>query len=104
MRRSSDDRGQAGLLVLFVSAVLFVTLSAATADLGARMIDRTQARTAADAAALGAIIGGHGVAQSIAQRHGATLVALTRGPGVAEVTVVVRVGTATASAAATGEP
>jgi hypothetical protein len=104
MRGSSDDRGQVGVLVLIVSAVLFVSLSAATVTIGSRMVDRTQAQTAADAAALGAVVGGPGLARVLAARHGATVVAMSRGPELGEVTVVVRVGTATASAAATGAP
>ena len=104
MRTSSPDRGQAGLLVLIVASVLFVALSAATVTMGGRMLDRMQAQTAADAAALGAVVGGYGAAELLAQRHGATLVAVTRGPGGGAVTVVVRVGTATASAAATDAP
>ena len=104
MRDSSDDRGQAGLSVLIVSAVLSVALSAATAELGGRMVDRVQAQTAADAAALGAVVGGRVTARSLAQRHGANLVELTHGPGMGEVTVVVRLGTATARAAAGDAP
>ena len=104
MRDVNRDRGQAGLSVLIVSAVLFVVLSAATVELGGRMVDRAQAQTAADAAALGAVVGGHEAARSLAQRHGATLVELTREPGSGAVTVVVRLGTATASAAASGAP
>jgi hypothetical protein len=104
MRRSSCDRGQVGVLVLIVSAVLFVTLSTATVTIGARMVDRTRAQTAADAAALGAVTGGHAAARTLAQRHGATLVTFSRGPDPGEVTVVVRVGTATAGAAATDQP
>ena len=104
MRASNGDRGQAGLLVLIVSAVLFVALSAATAELGGRMVERAQAQTAADAAALGAVDGGHRAARSLAQRHGATLLEVTHGPGPGDVTVVVRLGTATASAAASATP
>jgi hypothetical protein len=101
---SSRDRGQVGVLVLMVAAVLFGALSAATAAIGARMVERTQAQTAADASALAAVAGGHGAALSLAQRNGATLVTFTRGPGARDVTVVVRVGAATASAAATDHP
>ena len=104
MRRSSGDRGHAGVLVLIVAAVLFVALSAATVEFGGRMVDRAQAQTAADAAALGAVVDGHGVARALAQRHGAILIGLTNGPGVGEVTVVVRLGTATATAAASAAP
>ena len=104
MRGSSEDRGQVGVLVLFVSAVLFVSLSAATVTIGSRMVDRTQAQTAADAVALAAVVDGPGLARTLAARHGATVVAISRGPERGEVTVVVRVGTATASAAASGGP
>jgi hypothetical protein len=104
MRGSNGDRGAIGVLVLMLSTVLFVSLSAATVSIGGRMVDRTQAQTAADAAALGAVVGGHGTALMLAQRHGAELLTFTRGPGASDVTVVVRVGTATASAAATDEP
>ena len=90
--------------LLMASVALFVALSAATVELGGRMVDRAQAQTAADAAALGAVVGGHGAARSLAQRHGATLVGLTHGPGVGEVSVVVRLGTATATAAASDVP
>lgn len=102
--RPSSDRGQAGVLVLMMSTVLFVSLSAATAAVGARIIDRTQAQTAADASALAAVAGGRGAALTLAERHGATLLTFTRGPGARGVTVVVRVGTATAGAAATDQP
>jgi hypothetical protein len=102
--RSSSDRGQVGVLVLLMATVLFVSLSSATVSVGARMVDRTRAQTAADAAALGAAAGGHGTALMLARRHGAELLTLTRGPGERDVTVVVRVRTATASAAATDEP
>jgi hypothetical protein len=104
MRDCDGDRGQAALLVLVVAAVLFVVLSVAITELGVRMVDRTQAQTAADAAALAAVIGGADAAHSLARRHGATVVALRLGPAGGEVTVVVRVGTATASAAASGAP
>jgi uncharacterized membrane protein AbrB (regulator of aidB expression) len=104
MRGTKDDRGQVGVLVLMMSTALFASLAAATVSIGARMVDRTQAQTAADAAALGAVAGGHGTVLMLAQRHGAELLTLTRGPGARDVTVVVRVRTATASAAATDEP
>jgi hypothetical protein len=104
MRGTKDDRGQVGVLVLMMSTALFASLAEATVSIGARMVDRTQAQTAADAAALGAVAGGHGTALMLAQRHGGELLTLTRGPGARDVTVVVRVRTATASAAATDEP
>ena len=97
---SERDRGQAAVLVLVLATVLFVSMSVALVDVGGRMIDRTRAQTAADAAALGAIVGGREAAARLAQRHGATLVSFARGPDARRVTVVVRLGTATADAAA----
>ncbi len=101
---SGRDRGQAAVLVLVVAAVLFVSMSAALVDVGGRMIDRTRAQTAADAAALGAIGGGREAAETLARRHGATLVSFAPGPDAGRVTVVVRLGTATAEAAASDAP
>ena len=101
---SGRDRGQAAVLVLVVATVLFVSLSVALVVVGGRVIDRTRAQTAADAAALGAVIGGREAAETLAGRHGATLVSFIRGPDVGRVTVVVRLGTATADAAASDAP
>jgi hypothetical protein len=101
---SGRDRGQAAVLVLVLATVLFVSMSAALVDVGGRVIDRTRAQTAADAAALGAIIGGREAAETLARRYGATLVSITRGPDAGRITVVVRLGTATADAAASDAP
>ena len=96
------DRGQAAVPVLVMATALFVAVSAALVDVGATMIDRSRAQTAADAAALGAISGGRPTAAALAMRHGATLVSFEQGPE--RVSVVVRVGTATAAAAASDVP
>lgn len=109
---SERDRGQAAVLVLVLATVLFVVTSAALVELGGRVIDRARAQTAADAAALGAVLGGRGAAETLARRHGATLVSFALGqdggpdggPDGAMVTVVVRLGTATARAAASDDP
>ncbi len=98
------DRGQVSVLVLIVATVLCASLSGAIVGFGGQLIDRTRAQTAADAAALASLAGGSGAAQALAQRHGATLVEFTRGPAVGQVTVVVRVGDVTATAAATDAP
>ncbi len=92
------------MLVLVVAAVFFVAISAAAVTLGGYVIERAQAQTAADAAALGSLEGGRAAARHLADRHGATLVTFTREPGSGRVTVLVRVGGATATAAATDEP
>ena len=99
-----DDRGQAAVLVVLVGATMFVLLSAALVTLGGRVVDRTRAQTAADAAALASLEGGRGAADNLAQRHGATVVDWHRGPGPDEVTVVVRLGSETATARATDAP
>jgi amino acid transporter len=101
---SGRDRGQAAVLVLVLATVLFVSMSAALVGVGGRVIDRARAQTAADAAALGAIIGGREAAETLAQRHGATLVSFVHGPDAGRVTVVVRLGTATADASASDAP
>jgi len=98
------DRGQAVVLVLMLATVLFVMISAALVDVGGRMIDRTRAQSAADAAALGAIIGGRDGAEMLARRHGATLLSLERELDAGRVSVVVRFGRATADAAASEAP
>ena len=98
------DRGQAAVLVMVLATVLFVSMSVALVDLGGRLIDRARAQTAADAAALGAMTGGRGAAERLALRHGATVVSFVREPDAGRVAVVVRLGTATADAAASDAP
>jgi hypothetical protein len=48
--------------------------------------------------------GGREAAETLARRYGATLLSFTRGPDGGRVTVVVRLGTATADAAASDAP
>lgn len=104
MTTSSNDRGQAVVLVVMIAAVLFVALCSALIVVGGQMIDRTRAQTAADAAALGSLHGGRGAALVLAERHGAELLTYTRGPAQGQVTVVVRVGDASATAVASDAP
>ncbi len=104
MLTARHDRGHAAVFVLVLATTLFVILAVALVDVGGRIIDRTRAQTAADAAALGSISGGRGTAAALAERHGATLIAFEHGPGERQVTVVVRLGTATARAAASDTP
>ena len=104
MRASTSDRGQAVVFVLIIATVLFVVLSSALVAVGGRVIDRARAQTAADAAALAAVVGGFEAAETVAQRHGSVLVSLAHGPIAGHVTVVVRSGTATARAVATDGP
>ncbi len=104
MSTSRDDRGQAVVMVVMIAAVLFITMSAALVAAGGRMIDRTRAQTAADAAALASLEGGRRAALELVERYDAELVAYNSTSDQGSVTVVVRVGEATASAAATDAP
>ena len=100
----SNDRGQAAVVVVIVAAVLFMALSSATLVVGGRLVDRTRAQTAADAAALGALQGGRGAAAALAERHGGELMSFHRALDGHRVRVVVRVGERSATAAATDAP
>lgn len=69
-----SDRGQA--VMLLVALVTMATLLVvAVGALGQRILDRTRAQTAADAAALAATTGGRGAAARLAKANGGVLVA-----------------------------
>ncbi len=87
-----------------VAAVLLVVLLIALGAMGRTALDRTRAQTAADAAALASLDGGRLAAADLAQRHGASVVVWSVGPGPFEVTVTVRVGHTTATARASAAP
>jgi hypothetical protein len=76
----------------------------ALVEFGATTQQRARAQTAADAAALASLDGGSTAASTFAIRHGATVVSWSRGPEPHQVTVVVRLGNATALARATNAP
>ncbi len=99
-----DDRGQAAIMVVIVGAVLFVAALTGLSTLGARVTDRARAQSVADAAALASVEAGRGVAEDLVARAGADVLSWRRGPAPGEVTVVVRLGEATATARATSEP
>ncbi|MFT6291494.1 MAG: hypothetical protein ACJAR2_002096 [Ilumatobacter sp.] len=98
------DRGQAAVLVVAVAAALLVTMVVALASMGRTTIDRTRAQTAADAAALASLDGGRRAAMDLAAHYEAVVVTWSRGPGVGEVSVVVRLGEVTATARASNAP
>ncbi|HYN33030.1 MAG TPA: pilus assembly protein TadG-related protein [Ilumatobacteraceae bacterium] len=104
MTRTVVDRGQAAILFVVVVSVIFVVSTTALAVLGGRVVERTRAQTAADAAALGSLEGGRPSAEALVERHGAELVSWVRGPVEGEVTVVVRLGESRATARATSVP
>jgi hypothetical protein len=95
--RGRRDGGQAimGLAVLLAVVTLLGLL---VAHMGTAAADRAAARTAADASALAAAVGGPAAAAEASRRNGATLESVTVNGDGAEVTV--RVGRATASARA----
>ena len=107
--RSRRDPGQAAVLLVIVVVALTTMMLSGLAELGVTVRDRGRAEAAADAAALAALAagqdgGGAGAAARIAAANGSTLVSFTAGPGLNEVTVVVRVGHETARARASDEP
>jgi len=104
MRRWTDG-GQAaplGAMVLGMAAVLGWALAGVASD----AVDAARARTAADAAALAGVTGGRAAAEQLAASNGGSVVSWTERAGtggIRELVVSVRVGDATAQAAATGE-
>jgi hypothetical protein len=95
------DRGQAAVVGLATTCVVFVVMLGALGVVGDRLVDRARARTAADAAALASLDGGRAAAIAMARTHGAMLVSWSAGPGPDEVTVVVTVDGVEAAARAT---
>jgi hypothetical protein len=94
-----SERGQA---VPFAAAAtaLAVVLTLAVARLAGDLVDAARARTAADAAALAAVLGGREAADRLAAAHDGSVVGWARiGP---DVVVTVRVGHAVVTARATG--
>jgi hypothetical protein len=102
--RARGDAGGVLVLVLLVAAVLATALMSALGDLGGTVVDRTRARTAADAAALAGLSGGAAEAARIAVQNGAVLVSFHEDPVNAHVEVVVEVAGVSASARATDAP
>ncbi len=99
-RRCCADRGQVVpllALVLLVTVGLIVTIT----RVASLVDDAARAQTAADAAALAGAAGGRGEAARYAEANGGELVDYVAFGSV--VTVVVKVGEATAAARARGE-
>ena len=96
--RSKNEQGHALALVVMVLTVL-MAVSVGLAQLGVRAADLSRARTGADAVALAAASGGFEAGRRVATANHATLTALTSDGRVVRATV--RVGSMTATAAAT---
>ena len=95
------DHGQATVLLLAVVALVVVAM-VATAQFGARLVDRAQAQVAADAAALAGVSGGRSAAKRLASANDGVLMSFAAVGD--DVQVVVRVGGASAAAHATRAP
>lgn len=98
---TSDDRGQAVMLLVAVVAMAALSV-VAVGMFGERLVDRGRARAAADAAALAGTFGGWSAAQRLAADNGANLVSYAEVGDV--VTVVVDVDGERATARATDGP
>ncbi len=101
MYSTRSDRGQAVVLLLAV-VVLAALAVVAVGSFSRRIIDRGRAHTAADAAALAAVVGGQPAAQRFAISNGGRLIGFAR-VGDA-VIVTVEVGDERATARATDGP
>ena len=96
------DRGSMLLLVTLVGVALTAAIVVAMVPVLVDLTDRQQARSAADAAALAGVSGGHAAAARFAAANHAELVGWRRIGD--DVVVEVRVGSQTASARATDAP
>jgi hypothetical protein len=99
------ERGQAIGLVL-IAITLVVVIALAVVSVSTRMVQRSRAQTAADAAALAGVDGGMTGSGAAASRNGAQLVAWTRSAGAdgERVTVEVVLGGEHAVASASNSP
>jgi len=101
MTRARTDTGQAVLLMAVV--VVFAALAAVgVAHEGAIVLQRQQAQTAADAAALAGLQGGQAAAARLAAVNGGVLMSFQQDGST--ITVVVRTGSVRARARATDGP
>ena len=103
--RRERDRGQALGLVLMAVAMVAV-IAVALGKAGARLVARSRAQNAADAAALAGVESGVSGARNIAERNGGVVVSFVSASGAVgtTVTVEVTVGGEHAIAAASSEP
>ncbi len=92
------------IVVLVAAVVIGAALMSALGAIGSTLRDRARAQAAADAAALASLDGGRPAAVALASANGAALLSWASGPGIGEVTVVVRVDDVTATARATDVP
>ena len=96
------DRGSMLVLVVFVGVAITLAVMLTVTPVLGDLIDRQQARSAADASALAGVNGGMTASSELASANGAALVAWSRHGR--QVTVRVQVGAQVAVARATDEP
>jgi hypothetical protein len=101
MQSTRSDRGQA--VVLLLAVVVLAALAVIAVGLfSRRIVDLGRAQTAADAAALAAVVGGRQAATRFAADNGGRLIGFAQSSD--DVTVVVEVGGERATARATNGP
>ncbi len=96
------DSGSMSVLVVFVGGAITAALTVAVLPVLGDLVDRQEARSAADAAALAGVVGGRGSSARLASANGGELVSWSRSGR--QVTVRVRVGDQVVIARATDEP
>ena len=96
------DRGSMSVLVVFVGGAVTALVTLAVLPVLGHLIDRQEARSAADAAALAGVVGGRSSSSALAAANGGELVSWSRSGR--QVTVHVRVGDHVVVARATDEP
>lgn len=102
MAARRTDAGSAFVLTILITLALGAAAALAVVPVAGALIDRQQAHSAADAAALAGVTGGQAASAQVAAANGAALVAWAQdGPAV---TVTVRVGDQQVTARATDGP
>jgi MFS-type transporter involved in bile tolerance (Atg22 family) len=96
------DRGSMMILVVFVAVAVTAMVTIALMPVLGDLIDRQEARSAADAAALAGVTGGIGAASTLAAANDGVLVGWSTNGR--QVTVQVRVGDQVVTARATDQP
>jgi hypothetical protein len=97
-----SDRGSMLVVVVFVGVAISAAVVMVMVPMLSDLIDRQQARSAADAAALAGVTGGREGSLALATANGGELMIWSRNGR--QVTVQVRVGDQVAAARATDEP
>ena len=90
MKRSDDDERGSGLPLIGLSLAFMLVMVLALTMIAGRIVDRTQAQSAADAAALAGLADGEAGARLLAAENGARLLSFSASGN--EVVVMVELG------------